>query len=92
MSAQQFEEILGRYLKGLASPEEIRLVDHWYQSFDDSAAVNDGLLPAGNDGLLPADLQRSMAAGLAEIRAVIAETPAIKETGLVTAGSPKNPG
>lgn len=68
MFAAQFEEILDRYLKGQANADEVRLVDYWYQSFDEG-----GDYASGNSGLGPADLQRGMASGLDAIRAALGQ-------------------
>jgi len=76
MTEYQFQEIIARYLNGVASAAEIRLVDRWYRSF--------GQRPDFPPVIPARELRQSMNKGFDAILQVIdPETAHLKEINLV---------
>jgi hypothetical protein len=63
MKSEELQVLLDKYLTEQASEEEIKLVDEWYQSFE----TNEGITGQLGEN----ELQKSISAGFASIRAAL---------------------
>lgn len=63
METQNIQILIEKYLNGLASPEETRLVDEFYASFENE--------PGLTDQLDKEEVERSITRGFSSIMAVL---------------------